>query len=75
MYAIRSYYGHLESKYSLGVLLLTGRGGKPDKIMGNAWILAAANKGHKDAQTLFDTTSKKLSTKQLRKVKALAKKL
>nr|WP_321272028.1 tetratricopeptide repeat protein [uncultured Tolumonas sp.] len=67
--------GHVESQYSLGVLLMTGRGGKIDKIMGNAWVLAAADHGNKDAKALFDTTSKKLTKKQLKKVKALAKKL
>lgn len=65
--------GHVESKYALGVLLLTGRTGKADKITGNAWILSAADDGYKDAQTLFDTTCKKLSKKQLKKVKTLAK--
>ena len=54
---------------------MTGRGGKQDIISGNAWILAAANDGQQEAQTLFNTTKKSLSPSNLAKVKKLAKKL
>ncbi|MGF1909316.1 sel1 repeat family protein [Vibrio kasasachensis] len=75
VYEAAARKGHVESKYALGTLIMTGRGGERNTILGSAWILTAANAGHKGAQTLSISIKEKLSSSDWIKVKSLAERM
>ncbi len=53
IWSISARLGYTPSKATLGVLYLTGKGGPADPKLANTFLLAAAEDGFADAQSLY----------------------